>query len=407
MTTAEKYYAFLDLAYPTNPILSARLATCLPADLVESRWRAFSERRIWTRLSATSDLTIADAGSSQLDVACAEVPITEWPAEVAREADTAYGLDRTVALRYLSDPDAGESLMFFVGPHSVVDGRGGLTELQAFLRYVDGQDVPEQDVLSEPAGHAGFDWQSDRRAMLDLLRDLSSRNRDLGDPLPGSWPDASLPRASRLTPITFSPEAATTILSTAREEGVRVFSAMSAAWIGEVARTVFETDEGVVQLNVPVDRSVPSDDPRRPTASAVGVLSHRYRLRTGEQWPLARDIAATVERALGRGEGELFFQLARLDAITDLEAGAAAVRTAIEGAAPAVSVTNMGLLDATGDPEWVRAMWGNLAATPNQVISFSTVGYRGQLCSTLWTDDARVSPAQAGELADGFRKALA
>lgn len=407
MTPAEKYYAFLDLAYPTNPILSARLATCLPVDLVEARWRAFTERRIWTRLMPTSDLTIADAGSSRLDVACSEVPLSEWPAEVAREADTAYGLDRTVALRYLSDPGSGQSLMFLVGPHSVVDGRGGLTELQAFLRYVDGQDVVEQDVLSEPAGRGGFDWQTDRRAMLDLLRDLSSRNRELGDPLPDTWPDASLPRESRLTPITFSPEAAATILSTAREEGVRVFSAMSAAWIGEVARTVFETEEGVVQLNVPVDRSVPSDDPRRPTASAVGVLSHRYRLRAGEQWPLARDIAATVERALGRGEGELFFQLARLDAVTDLEAGATAVRTAIEGAPPAVSVTNMGLLDATGDPEWVLAMWGNLAATPNQVISFSTVGYRGQLCSTLWTDDARVSPARADELAAGFRKALA
>lgn len=408
MTTAEKYYAFLDLVWPINPILSARLAVCPPADKVEARWREFSARRIYTRLMPTSDLTVADAGSSRVDFATKTIPRSEWAAEVARDADTAYGLERTVGLRYLPSPDEGESLIYLIGPHSTVDGRGGLMELQAFLRFLDDRDVPVQDVLSAPSpGQAEYAWQTDRRALLDLLRELSERNRELGQPLPHDWPPASSDRVSRLTPITLSAETSAAVLDRARSEGVRVFSSMASAWIHQVAGTVYAAQEGVVQLNVPVDRSVPSDDPRRPTAMAVGVLSHRYRMRAGDQWELARDIAATVEQALGRGEGELFFHLARLDAVRDLAVGAKMVGTAIEGAPPAVSVTNMGLLDASADPPWVVAMWGNLAATPNQLISFSTVGYRGRLCCTLWTDDVRVAPDVTAQLASGFVDALA
>jgi hypothetical protein len=40
------------------------------------------------------------------------------------------------------------------------------------------------------------------------------------------------------------------------------------------------------------------------------------------------------------------------------------------------------------------------------VISFSTVGYRGKLCSTLWTDDLRVSPDQTAALTAGFADRL-
>lgn len=407
MTTAEKYYVFLDLAWPTNPILSAELDVCLPADKVEARWREFCSRRIYSRLMPTADLTVVDAGLSRVDFDTAELSSAEWEAHVARDADTAFGLERVTALRYLASPGEGRSFIYLIGHHSIADGRGGLMELQRFLQFLDDRDVPTQDALSLPsAPRAEYPWQTDRRAMLDVLRDLSNRNRDLGQPLPPDWPAASDERHSLLSPIVFSPEVSEAMLQRARDEGVRVFSAMAAAWLQQVAGTICGVDEGVVQLNVPVDRAVPSDDPRRPTPMAIAVLGHRYAVQKDALWPLARDIATTVGQALDRGEGELFFQLARLDAVTDLAAGTEAVGNAIRNAPPAASVTNMGLLDASADPPWVRAMWGNLAATPNQLISFSTVGYRGRLCSTLWTDEVRVPPARAAELVSGFTAAL-
>jgi hypothetical protein len=406
MTIAEKYYAFLDLAWPTNPILSAELSACPSGDEVEARWREFVARRIHPRLMPTSDLTVVDAGASRVDVETLELPSAQWQDRVARDADSAFGLERVTALRYLASPDEGRSFIYLIGPHSVVDGRGGLMELQAFLRFLDNRPVPVQDEVSLPSPVREYPWQADKRALLDLLRDLSSRNRELGQPLPTAWPPASSDRVSRLTPITLPQEESAAVLGRAREQGVRVFSAMASAWLHEVLATVCSADDGVLQLNVPVDRSVPSDDPRRPTGMAVGVLGHRYQVAPGELWSLAREIATTVDQALDRGEGELFFHLARLEGIDDLDAGAAAVGNAIRSAPPAASVTNMGLLDASDDPPWVEAMWGNLAATPNQVISFSTVGYRGRLCSTLWTDDLRVSPAQASTLEAGFRNAL-
>ena len=54
MTTAEKYYTFLDLAWPTNPILSAEVAVCPPAEQVRARWSEFCARRIYPRLMPTS-----------------------------------------------------------------------------------------------------------------------------------------------------------------------------------------------------------------------------------------------------------------------------------------------------------------------------------------------------------------
>lgn len=408
MTAAEKYYAFLDLAWATNPILSAELDVCLPPDLVEERWRAFCSERIYPRLMPTTDLTIADGGADRVRFRTEEHASSEWSRVTARDADTRFGLERTTALHYLTSPEEGRSFIYLLGHHSVADGRGGLQELQAFLRFLDGRPLtPQGGVSLPPESGATFPWQSDRRALLDLLRGLSERNRELGTPMPEEWPAASDERTSLLQPIPFSTEASAVVLGRAREEGVRVFSSMASAWLRTVARTVCATEEGILQLNIPVDRSVPSRDPDRPTATAVGVLAHRYRVRADEQWPLAREIAETTQTALDRGEGELFFHLARLDGVTDLDKGADLVRAAITAAPPAVSVTNMGILDPSDDPAWVSTMQGNLAATPNQVISFSTVGYRGRLCSTLWTDGVRVPASTAERLRAGFVAALA
>lgn len=407
MTVAEKYYAFLDLSWPMNPILSADLAVCPTPEEVEEKWRAFCSRRIYPRLMPTADLTIVDAGTSRVTFSAEVVPSADWSAALATVAGTEFGLERVMACHYVASPEEGRSRLYLLGHHSIVDGRGGLIELQAFLRFLDGQDVPSQDRLPVAGSTAArFPWQDDRRKMLEVLRDMSARNRELGPPLPASWPAADAARVCRGQPITFDADTSTALLGRAREEGVRVFSAMAAAWLVEVQRTVCGADQGTLQLNVPVDRSAPSDDPRRPNPMNVGVIGHRYRVSADEQWQLARDVASTVREAVDRGEGELFFELSRLEGVSDLAKGVEMVRAAIDAAPPAVSVTNMGLLDASGDPPWVETIAGNLPPTPNQVISFSTMGYRGQLCSTLWTDDLRIAPEHAVQLASGFRQAL-
>ena len=407
MTPAEKYFAFLDLCWPSNPVLNADLDTCFDPDYVEGKWREFRERRVYTRLMPTADLSIVDGGTSQDTFFARSLPGSQWDSDLTHEAERAQGLERTLACHYVASPEEGTSRLYLLGHHSTTDGRGGLAELRAFLQFLDGRDVPTQDRISRPPEPtSAFDWQEDRRALLGLLQELSDRNRVLGPPLPGEWPESSPERTSRGHRIVLDPETSAAVMSRARAEGVRVFAAMAAAWLQAVAGAVCDTDSGILQLNVPVDRAVPSDDPRRPTAMNVGVIGHRYAVEPGNHWPLAREVAATVERAVGRGEGELFFHLARLDRITDLARGVDTVGTSIREAPPGVSVTNMGLIDSAGDPSWVSNLCGNLAATPNQVISFSTLGYRGQLCSTVWTDDSRMSPARSDQLVADFLSAL-
>src|SRR4051794_12318616 len=105
MTAAEKYYAFLDLAWPTNPILSADLEVCLPADEVEQRWREFCADRVYARLMPTAALTIADGGSARPGFVCEELPSSAWPSAMARTADAALGLERATACHYFVSPD--------------------------------------------------------------------------------------------------------------------------------------------------------------------------------------------------------------------------------------------------------------------------------------------------------------
>jgi hypothetical protein len=113
-------------------------------------------------------------------------------------------------------------------------------------------------------------------------------------------------------------------------------------------------------------------------------------VRVDQPWQLARDVTTALRESLKRGEGELFFHLSRADKVQDIEAGTALVAAAIEGTAPAASVTHIGTIDAADDPDWVTAIWANQAPTPNQIIQAVSLEYRGRLHHCVTTDDLRV-----------------
>jgi hypothetical protein len=149
-----------------------------------------------------------------------------------------------------------------------------------------------------------------------------------------------------------------------------------------------------VRRHAPVDLSTPSDDAARPTAMAVAVLAQRFRTHP-DTWALAGEIAAQTRVSLARGDAELFFQLARMDRINELAAGVEAVATGLAATSPALTVSNMGVIDPGSDPSWLRWIAGTLAPTPNQVIFSAVLGYRGQLVQIVSADHARLEPDQA------------
>jgi hypothetical protein len=164
-------------------------------------------------------------------------------------------------------------------------------------------------------------------------------------------------------------------------------------------RRLLGSSHGRLQLSTPTDLAVQSDDPDRATSPVVSVIASQYEVDADEAvWKLAAEITANVDAAAAIGEDELFFQLSRTGSITDVDAGVRAVARSLASAPPSISVTNLGVIDPGGDPEWVRAMCGYLSPTPNQMIFVSGLGYRGRLVHSIGTDDGQLVPEVAAQL---------
>jgi hypothetical protein len=408
LTAAERYYAYLDCVAPMNLLLMAELDRVFPADEVAARWSEFARVRALPRLRVRADLTLADGPARDVGFRAAEVGTTGWDAELAAESGAPFGFDRPMRLCYLASPGEGRSRLVFVVHHAIVDGRVGIADLQRFVRSLDGQPVAPQDglTLAVPATRS-FPWQRDRQQFLALLRELAARNAAAGEPEPRGWPAGVEARRPRFFSLTVDAGDARGVLAAAKAQGTRAYPLMAATWLAAVAEHLGADDPAVLQLATPADLAEPSPEPDRPTAPVVTVLAGRYAVSpTAAPWDLARQITANLDAALARGEGELFFTLARAEALIDLEAGSRAVARALASAPPAVSVTNLGPVDPGSDPAWLRGMCGYLAAAPNQVLFVSGLGYRGRLVHSIATDDTQLPAEHAAAVIAGYTDRL-
>ena len=407
LTVPEKYYVYLDQAWPTNLMIVADLDRSFPIDHVADMWTTFCTHRVLTRMQVSEDLRMIDAGTGAIDYRGCDMDSAHWDGELSRESRTTYGLGHSIRCRYLRSEDEQRSRLVLIGHHAIIDGRIGAAEMQAFVRSLDGQPVPQQTRISRPAAASEqYPWQRDRLAMLSLLQELREEKALLGAPGPREWPAADLPRHPRFQQVVIDRDSSAQIVAAGKAHGTGPLSAMAAAWLVASAGELCGATPTTLQLNTPVDVAARVDDPDQPSAMAVAVISGRYCVEPRSPWELAVEVAAGIRRALDRGEGDLFFHLARIAAIEDLEVGTRTVRNSISQAPPAVSVTNLGVIDPGSDPPWVRWICGYQAPTPNHVAFVSGSGYRGQLVNMVSTDDSRVSPEAAVEIRTGFRDVL-
>lgn len=400
MTVAEKYYTFLDQAWPSTSMISADLDRCFDPDDVRRAWDAYRARRVLARSAATEDLTIADVGLDHDVFRSDELSVAAWDRVFEEEGDTPCDLGVPLRCHYLTSPAEGRSRVIFNGHHAIIDGRIGITELQWFVRLLDGQEVPEQQQLSEPpAPVTSHAWQQSRSAMIDLLRELKTRNAAFGPPGPADWPDAAVPRRSWLRHVEMGPETSARIVAEGRAHGANPFANVVSALLTSTAHVLCDSDEdgaATLQLAAPADLGAPPSDPALAQAMAIAVLSRPFRVGAAgaDRWALAADVKAGIVEALGRGEGDLFFHLTRLDAVTELAAGRDRIAAALAAGPPCVVVSNMGVVDPGSDPAWLRSLHGQLVAAPNQVVFLALTSYKGRLMHTFATDDNRVAPEQ-------------
>jgi len=406
MTPAEKYYTFLDLTWPMNIMIVAELDVALPVDQVAEAWTRFCRLRSFPRLTAQADLTLRDIGPDRVEFSGEELRSDQWHARMDEETVRPYGLDVPLRCRYYVSPSEERSRVVFVGHHAIVDGRVGVANLQSFIRSLDGQAVVEQQMLSAPANPvrpAGYPWQQDKGRLIETLREISREHAALGDVQPADWPESSIERSPTTRALVFDASDSEKFLFAMKDHGIRPLPAMAAVWLHAVRQHLVADVPTTLQLGTAVDLAARHEDPRRPAAMTVGVVANRFQVDDGAPWALAQDVFREVGASMDRGDGDLFFHLARVKAIDDLDAGRRVVARSLEGAPPTVSVTNLGIVDPGSDPPWLRWMCGYLAPTPNQLVFVSGLGYRGLLVNSVTTDDLRLSPERAEDLVATFR----
>jgi len=397
MTVAEKYYTFLDQAWPSTAMISADLDRCFEPGEVRRAWEEFRTRRVLARTAATADLTLADVGTDQ-DVFRADVlPSAAWDRVFEEEGDRPCELGVPLRCHYLTSPDEGRSRVIFNGHHAVIDGRIGIGELQWFVRLLDGQQIPDQQLLSEPPAPTTHPWRESRSAMIELLRELKARNASYGPPQPTDWPDGSTPRRSWLRHLEIGPETSARVVAEGRAHGANPFANVVSALLASSANVLCGGD-ATLQLAAPADLGAPPSDPGQAQAMAIAVLSRPFRVEVEDRWTLAAQVKAAITEALQRGEGDLFFQLTRAESITDLAAGRDLIAAALSAGPPSVVVSNMGVIESGSDPDWLRSLHGQLVAAPNQIVFLALTYYKGRLMHTFATDDNRVAPAQRDAL---------
>jgi hypothetical protein len=181
---------------------------------------------------------------------------------------------------------------------------------------------------------------------------------------------------------------------------------MAATWLRVAARRLSTNATATFQLATPVDVTGPAPDSGVAAAPVISVVANRFRVAPDRTWELAGEIGGALEASISRGEGELLFHLTRARQITDPDVGVRVVAQAIAGAAPAISVRNVGVIDPGTDPPWLRSMCGYLAPAPNQVIFVSGLGYRGRLVHSISTDDTQLEPDIAAAIVAGYAEQI-
>lgn len=401
---AERYFALLDQLLPMNSLVTATFSISIPPGAARAAWLRLSAsmRALRSRIDFTDPLTPMLVGTDEVCEGSFAVCDLEMQAAMQLEQDTPFPPGSALARCRLGKPEGGPDYLLLTVDHSLSDGRGALGLLRSLIREIDcpGSVTPIQGLhapLHErlPQEHQ---WAHRRSEMIDVLRTLS-QERAAHEPAACTWHSrANGGRRIRLTSMPLSAEQTTALVSVARTAGTSVYGVLGATCLQQ-AHAAFDDGAETHELSLlsPVDLRRYFPDTREEDAVGMytSMLTATYPVSDGPIEELSRDVASRAVMQLERGEGELFYALARCDRVP-LSPGDSAWAARSLAAAPAtVAVSNVGVIDDTGDPDWVSALSATLAPTSNQLVFVAATTYRGRVTINISLDAASMSSRNA------------
>jgi hypothetical protein len=305
----------------------------------------------------------------------------------------------------------GLSALLVTGHHAVLDGRGGYVLLQRLAGMLAGTAPPQPARL--PPGlqdriRPGLRWPQDRSVALELLREMAEQRRTAGtvDDVLGPAGEAA-ERRLHVSLHRLDEDETSALFARSKAVGATGYGMIAAAWL-QATHDLFADGRPAhhLSLTTPVDLRARLDPPVPADVPGMfsSLISTSHVVGEAGLDAVANEVSTTVRAAVDRGEGEVFFALARPGPLDGR--GAAWLRSALAATPQSVAVSNTGRLAEVADPEWVRSVWFSFAPTPNQVVFVSATTYRGRLTMAACVDHARVPVELADRLAAGALRRL-
>lgn len=411
LDVAGRYFAVLDQLWPANVVCVAELDAVFAPDEVEAAWQrvcaAIPVARARVVDSDAQPFLVEDP-TVGCDFAVRGGSVDSALAEEQRDRfDLAAG--PLVRCRYVIADS--RSALLVTGQHAVLDARGGYVLLQHLARLLAGGEAPQPSDLPpalQDRIRSGLRWPQDRPVVLELLREMAEQRRTAGPVDEVLEPvGESTERRLKVTLHRLDEGETAALIARAKAAGATGYGMIAAAWL-QATHDLFADDRATHHLSLTTPADVRGRlDPQVRTDVAgmfASLITTSHMVGATGIDALADEVSTTVRAAVERGDGELFFALARPGPLDGR--GAAQLRSALTAAPQSLAVSNTGRLPEVADPEWVRSVWFSFAPSPNQIAFVSATTYRGRLTMAECVDHARLPVDLRDRLATGALRRL-
>ena len=327
------------------------------------------------------------------------IEASEWISEV--EAAFAVSLPEAPAplacCIYLPYSDGQRSALIVLVHHAMGDGRSVCCVVQQILRHIEAGEAevpPVTEVLGPPTDRFPEEVMS-ARARVEVLGAVRQERQGL--PAPAEFPfhhRQVTSRSMRIDRLQVPPDQIESLRNGARAVGTTLHGLLAACSLQAAAELFGDPQDRLIYLASTTDLRYRMEPPlpEDGVCVAVGLLTTPYRVSAEADPDLGRQISEQTARELARGESHHFYKVIRASSFAASPEGMAQFAEWVASTPQNITISNVGVIDDTDDPGWVRSVGVLLGTSSNQVAFVVLTTYRKTLTFTSQTDRDKLSP---------------
>jgi NRPS condensation-like uncharacterized protein len=397
----ERYFWMLGQLEAMNIVGLAELDRQLDVDALTEAVRAVQLRHplLQARVEVVDGEYVFVAAPDPIPLTVTTVEGAEWLAEAEAGFDVPFPEAPAPLARcvYLPFSDGERSVLLVLVHHAMGDGRSVCCVVQQILRYIDEGSGGPLDVVevSGPPTERFPKEISAPRHRVEVLGAIRQERKGLPDPTVFPFHHREVrSRSMKLDRFEVPADEIEGLRDAARALGTTLHGLLGAAGLESASDLLDQPSERLIYLATTTDLRSRMEPPlpEDGVCVAVGLLPTPYLVSPHGDPQLGSRISEQTRREVARGESHLFYTIMRAGSFAASPEGLAQFAQWVATTPQNVTISNVGVIDDTGDPPWVRLVGVHLGTSSNQVAFLALTTYRGHLTITSQTDRDKLSP---------------